>query len=61
MIILYWLCNEMALKLRRKVSESGRSLVLRIPKDIERSLDIKNGDEVDIWIEEGKIIIQPRI
>ena len=48
----------MALKLRRRVSESGRSLVLRIPKDIERSLQLKAGDEIDIWIEEGKIIIQ---
>ena len=48
----------MALKLRRKLSESGRSLVLRIPKDIERTLNFKNGDEVDIWIEENKIIIK---
>jgi len=49
----------MALKLRRKLSESGRSLVLRIPKDIERSLNLKAGDEVDMWVELGKIIIQP--
>ena len=48
----------MALKLRRKLSESGRSLVLRIPKDIERTLNLGNGDEVDIWIEEGKIIVK---
>jgi antitoxin component of MazEF toxin-antitoxin module len=49
----------MALKLRRKISESGRSLVLRIPKDIERTLMLTNGDEVDLWIEHGKIIIHP--
>jgi len=49
----------MSLKLRRKISESGRTLALRIPKDIEISLNIKTGDEVDIWIEEGKMIIQP--
>ena len=58
MIILYWLCNEMALKLRRKISESGRSLVLRIPKDIERTINLNNGDEVDIWLEENQIIIK---
>jgi AbrB family looped-hinge helix DNA binding protein len=49
----------MSLKLRRKISESGRTLALRIPKDIEKSLNIKTGDEVDLWIEDGKIIIQP--
>lgn len=48
----------MALKLRRKISKSGRTLALRIPKDIERSLQLTAGQEIDIWVEEGKIIIQ---
>ena len=52
------MCIEMSLKLRRTISESGRSLVLRIPKDIERFLSLKAGDEVDIWVENGKIIIE---
>jgi AbrB family looped-hinge helix DNA binding protein len=49
----------MTLRLRRKISESGRSLVLRIPKDIERTLQLKAGDAIDIWVEEGNILIQP--
>jgi antitoxin MazE len=49
----------LSLKLRRKISESGRTLALRIPKDIERSLKLKAGDEIDIWVENGKIIMQP--
>ena len=49
----------MSLKLKRILSESGRTLVLRIPKDIERSLLLKAGDVIHIWIENGKIIVEP--
>jgi AbrB family looped-hinge helix DNA binding protein len=48
----------MSLKLRRTISESGRSLVLRIPKDVERTLSLKSGDIVDIWVENNKIVIE---
>jgi len=48
----------MSLKLKRTLSKSGGSLVLRIPKDIERGLSLKAGDNVYIWIENGKIYIQ---
>ena len=48
----------MSLKLKRTLSESGRTLMLRIPKDIERSLNLKAGNEVYIWVESGKIIIE---
>ncbi|MDW8024234.1 MAG: AbrB/MazE/SpoVT family DNA-binding domain-containing protein [Nitrososphaerota archaeon] len=48
----------MSLKLRRTLSKSGRSLVLRIPKDIERALKLQPGQEVEIWIEDDKIIIR---
>ena len=56
---VYFLCNEMSLKLRRKLSESGRSLVLRIPRDVERVLSMRGGDEVDLWVEDGRVIIEP--
>jgi len=47
------------LRLRRRVSYSGRSLVIRIPKDIERVLSIKEGEEVEIYPEgKDKIIIE---
>lgn len=51
----------MSLKLKRTLSESGRTLVLRIPKDIERTLELKAGTQVDIWVEKGKIVIEPTI
>lgn len=50
----------MTLKLKRVLSWSGRSLVLRIPRDIERALDLKQGQEVSFWIEDGKIIVEPQ-
>jgi AbrB family looped-hinge helix DNA binding protein len=49
----------MSLKLRRTISRSGRGLVLRIPKDVENTLELKEGQEVDIWVENGKLIIEP--
>lgn len=49
----------MSLKLKRTLSESGRTLVLRIPKDIERSLSLRAGNEIYIWVEKGRIIIEP--
>jgi AbrB family looped-hinge helix DNA binding protein len=49
----------MSLKLRRTLSESGRTLVLRIPKDIQRTLGLRAGNEVHISVEKGKIIIEP--
>jgi antitoxin component of MazEF toxin-antitoxin module len=49
----------MSLKLKRTLSESGRTLVLRIPKDVERLLSLKAGNEVQIWVEKGRIVIEP--
>ena len=48
----------MTLRLKRTLSKSGRSLVLRIPKDIERFLNLQPGQTVEIWIEDEKIIIR---
>ena len=34
--------------LKRKARKVGKSLVVTIPDDIVRSMDIKNGDELEI-------------
>ncbi len=44
------------LKLRRKLSRSGRGTVLRIPTDIERSLHLR-GDETVLVSKAGRKII----
>jgi len=47
------------LRLRRKIGFSGRSLVVRIPKDIERALSLQDGDEVEIYPEgKNKIVLE---
>src|SRR3972149_1615341 len=46
------------LKLRRKLSRSGRGTVLRIPSDTERSLGIKGDEEVTISKAGRKIIVE---
>ena len=50
-----------SLKLTRKISESGRSLVLRIPRDVERALQWKDGDDVSIWIENGVMRVKKEV
>ena len=46
------------LKLRRKLSRSGRGTVLRIPSDIEASLGIRGDEEVLVSKAGKKIIIE---
>ena len=46
------------LKLRRKLSQSGRGTVLRIPTDIERSLQLRGDEEVLVSKAGKKIIIE---
>jgi len=37
------------LKLRRKVGRVGKSLVVRIPKDIEEQMGLREGDYVELY------------
>ena len=46
------------LRLRRKLSRSGRGTVLRIPTDIERSLGLHGNEQVFISKAGNKIIIE---
>jgi len=46
------------LKLRRKLSRSGRGTVLRIPSDIERSLGIRGDEKVTVSKAGRKIIVE---
>ena len=46
------------LKLRRKLSRSGRGTVLRIPSDIERSLGLRGDEKVSVSKAGRKIIVE---
>lgn len=51
--------REHEFKLRRKVGYSGRTLIVRIPKDIERIIPLDEGEEVEIYPEgKNRIIIE---
>ena len=45
--------------MRSKVQLWGNSLALRIPKYIAKQMKINNGSDVDVLLEEEKIIIKP--
>jgi YgiT-type zinc finger domain-containing protein len=46
------------LKLKRKISAAGKRPVIYLPEDVVRAVKIEVGDEVDIYVEGNKIIIE---
>ena len=47
------------LRLRRRLSASGRRPAVLLPEDLVRATGIKVGDPVDIYLEGRRIIIEP--
>lgn len=47
------------MKLYRKLTEVGRSLVFRIPTDLEKQLQLHSGEEVAVTKLGKKIVIEP--
>lgn len=43
-----------------KIAKWGNSKAIRIPKEILEEINLKNGDDVTIDIEDGCIIISPK-
>ena len=41
------------------VKKWGNSLAVRLPRDLARSLSIDNGSRVEMYIEDGSLIIEP--
>ncbi len=52
--------KEMAIKVmvKRKLGKVGGSLVLRIPKEVEESMNLKSGEDVKIIVENKKMIVE---
>ena len=46
------------LKLRRRISTAGKKPIVYLPEDIVRAIKAKVGDEIDIYLEGKKIIIE---
>jgi len=47
------------LRLRRKISSAGRRPTVFLPEDVVRATGVKVGDEIDIYLEGKKIVIEP--
>jgi hypothetical protein len=46
------------LKLKRKISTAGKKPIIYLPEDVVKAIDAKVGDEIDIYVEGKKIIIE---
>lgn len=44
--------------LHRTLSTDGKSLILRIPKDVANALDLSSKDEVEIWVDGERVIVE---
>lgn len=40
------------------MSSDGKSLILRIPKDIATALNLSSKDEVEIWVDGQRVIVE---
>ena len=43
-----------------EIKRWGNSLAIKIPKDVVLSLGIKDGSQVEMTLEDGKLIISPK-
>jgi len=46
------------LRLRRKISTAGKKPIVYLPEDVVKAIDAKIGDEVDVYVEGKKIVIE---
>ena len=47
------------LRLRRKVSSAGNRPAIYLPEDVVNAMKVKIGDDVEIYVEGNRIIIEP--
>ena len=47
-----------SLALHRTLSSDGKSLILRIPKDIAHALELTSKDKVEIWVDGQRVIVE---
>lgn len=42
-----------------QLAKWGNSLALRIPRSVAAAMDVRDGDAVDVTVEQGAIVIRP--
>jgi len=51
---------EMPIKFELSVMQVGNSFRVTIPKEIAKYLDINKGDSVEMWVDNGHIVVQKK-
>jgi len=46
------------LKLRRKISAAGKRPIIYLPEDVIKAVKVKVGDEIDVYVEGERIVIE---
>ena len=46
------------LKLKRKISTAGKKPIVYLPEDVVKAINAKIGDEINVYVEGSKIIIE---
>ncbi len=46
------------MSLHRTLSSDGKSLILRIPKDIALALNLSSKDKIEIWVDGQRVIVE---
>ena len=49
------------LKLRRKISTAGKKPIVYLPEDVVKAISAKVGDEINIYAEGNKVIIEKTV
>jgi AbrB family looped-hinge helix DNA binding protein len=50
----------MSVKFELKVGQVGKSLKVTIPKEITKHMKIEKGDTVEMWVDNGHILIEKK-
>ncbi len=49
---------QVPVKFRIKVVQVGNSLKITVPKEIARHIKVEKGDAVDMWADDGHVLIE---
>ncbi|NJL09603.1 MAG: AbrB/MazE/SpoVT family DNA-binding domain-containing protein [Calothrix sp. SM1_7_51] len=45
--------------MKSHIGQWGNSLAVRIPRHVVEALNLKPNDALELWVEEGKIVLEP--
>lgn len=52
--------QEVPVKFEISVVQVGKSLKVTVPVQIARHVGLKKGDRIDMWVDDGRVIIEKK-